>query len=196
MDFESIILIWAISLEVQSWMRWGIACFPGQLCQNQAKAITGKASLGFPWFGCMIYSQSLSGPQYDANYFPAHHSEALFDCSTRSNYFGMTGWLQVGTVLGVAVDLEQGRMLATACPTSISSASDWHTVFKTGLSPSAEIGSALFPVISGVLGAEVKYNFGHNLATRPMLHSPPSDDYKPISAALFLNGGQVCLAPS
>uniref|UniRef100_A0A7S0MEE3 Uncharacterized protein n=2 Tax=Cryptomonas curvata TaxID=233186 RepID=A0A7S0MEE3_9CRYP len=103
----------------------------------------------------------------------------------------MTGWLQVGTVLGVAVDLEQGCMLATACPTSISSVSDWHTVFKTGLSPSSEIGSALFPVISGVLGAEVKYNFGNDPASRPMLHSPPSDDYKPISAALFLNGGQA-----
>ena len=84
-------------------------------------------------------------------------------------------------------------MLATASPTSITSLSDWYTVFETGLSPSSEIGNALVPIVSGVLGAEVKYNFGFDLASRPMLHSPPSDDYKPISAALFLNGHQVTL---
>jgi hypothetical protein len=106
----------------------------------------------------------------------------------------MTGWLQVGTVLGVAVDLEEGSMLATASPTSITCVSDWHTAFKTGLSPSSEIGNALIPIVSGVLGAEVKYNFGFNLASRPMLHSPPSDDYKPISTALFLNGHQVSIS--
>ncbi len=119
-----------------------------------------------------------------------------FDCSTRSEYFGMTGWLQVGTVLGVAVDLEQGCMLATACPASNNRVSDWLTVFKTGLTPSSEIGSALFPVICGVLGVEVKYNFGFNLASRPMIHSPPSDDYKPISAALYHNCDQVVVSPN
>jgi hypothetical protein len=115
----------------------------------------------------------------------------VFDCSTRSDYFGMTGWLEVGTVLGVAIDLEQGCMLATVGPTSSSSGSGWHTVFETGLSPSSEIGSALFPVISGVLGVEVRYNFGYNLASRPMRHHPPSDDYRPISAVRYPNCDQV-----
>jgi hypothetical protein len=51
-------------------------------------------------------------------------------------------------------------------------AADWETAFSSGLQPSATVGAALFPAISGCGGVRLRCNFG--LDPRRPLRFPPS----------------------
>lgn len=82
-------------------------------------------------------------------------------------------WMQSGTVLGVAVDLELGQMMAAV------ESSEWTTIFASGLCPGEAVGSELFPALSGMKGTILRYNFGH----RPLKIPPPAASFIPVAAA-------------
>jgi hypothetical protein len=85
------------------------------------------------------------------------------------------GWFETGNILGVALDLDTGTLLASvngtcwvvACPNAI------HT---SPCCPSGTAGSALFPAMCGGGGARLRCNWG-GVAGRPMRHCPPSGQY-------------------
>ncbi len=86
------------------------------------------------------------------------------------------GWFAEGKTLGVAVDLDAGRMLVSV------DVGDWAEAFPTGCAPSAAAGAGLFPALSGNCGARIQCNWGAD-AGRPMRHGPPSADYRAVGLA-------------
>ena len=104
----------------------------------------------------------------------------MFLCSNQLDYFCSESWLEAGQVFGIAVNLEEGSMHVCASKKR-ESAGSWLIPFSTGVTPSKEVGSLLFPAISGCSGTLIRYNFGQNLCEYPMLHDPPSPDYKPVA---------------
>jgi hypothetical protein len=49
--------------------------------------------------------------------------------------------------------------------------SDLQVAFPSGVQPSASVGAALYPAVSGTKGVKLRFNFGHN-SQRPLLHRP------------------------
>jgi hypothetical protein len=86
-------------------------------------------------------------------------------------------WFQKGTVLGVAVDLGLGTMMAAV------DGSQWTTVFSSGLCPGLAVGSELFPALSGMKGATIRYNLGQDLVHRPLKIPPPTAEFIPLAMA-------------
>jgi hypothetical protein len=80
-------------------------------------------------------------------------------------------------MLGVAVDLELGQMMAAI------DSSKWTTIFATGLCPGEAVGSELFPALSGMKGVIIRYNFGQDPANRPLKIQPPAPSFIPVAAA-------------
>jgi hypothetical protein len=85
-------------------------------------------------------------------------------------------WFQTGTILGVAVDLDLGQMMAAV------DSSKWTTIFATGLCPGEAVGSEFFPALSGMKGAIIRYNFGQDLVNRPLKIQPPAASFIPVAA--------------
>jgi hypothetical protein len=102
------------------------------------------------------------------------------------------GWFNAGKLLRLAADLETGAMLVAVVETDGTSAggdtsasifpctspmahitlvADWETAYSSGLKPSAAVGAALFPAISGREGVRLRCNFG--LDPRRPLRFPP-----------------------
>ena len=87
------------------------------------------------------------------------------------------GWFEEGKTrtLGVALDLDTGTMRVSV------DGGAWAVAFPradpgnepNGCTPSAAVGGALFPALSGHGKARVRCNFGAD-AGRPFVHSPPS----------------------
>jgi hypothetical protein len=94
------------------------------------------------------------------------------------------GWFGAGKTLGVALDLDAGTLLV-----SVDGAA-WTVAFADGCAPSAAVGAALFPALSGSEGAQVRCNWGAD-AGRPMKHGPPSGEYCAVGLAM-----QVLLSPA
>ena len=115
-------------------------------------------------------------------------------------------------MLGVAVDLDAGTMLAAALPAlpppsqptdgsdaagaataapAAAAASEWKVAFASGVRPGEAVGSGLYPAVSGSRGAEVKYNLGHDVVNRPMRHSAPAGGYRSVAAAAQDQVGRV-----
>jgi Ran GTPase-activating protein (RanGAP) involved in mRNA processing and transport len=101
------------------------------------------------------------------------------------------GWFVPGSVLGLAVDLQTGQMLARVMrnvpqveseKTTGSENCGWEKVFESGVSPCQTAGGGLFPVLAGGWGARVKYNFGHT----GMQHTPPTADYFTVARAAMV----------
>jgi hypothetical protein len=102
------------------------------------------------------------------------------------------GWFEAGKSLRLAADLNAGAMRVAVVETDGTSAggenstsilypspiahiplaADWQTAYSSGLQPSATVGAALFPAISGQGGAKLRCNFGLDPG-RP-LRFPPS----------------------
>ena len=98
------------------------------------------------------------------------------------------GWFVPGAVLGVAADLDRGRMLTSVLmPSDAQSGhshatSVWEEVYAAGVGPSQVAGGALFPILTGGWGASGICNFGHRPAG--MRHSPPASDYCTLADAM------------
>ena len=60
----------------------------------------------------------------------------------------MSGWMTVGAVFGVALDLGNGTMLAKVLKEA-EEEGPWLTAFSEGVSPGEAVGGFLFPAISG-----------------------------------------------
>jgi hypothetical protein len=101
------------------------------------------------------------------------------------------GWFVARKLLRLAADLDAGAMRVAVVDTDgscagsenatsilpspmahISLVADWKTAFSSGLQPSATVGAALFPAISGNDGVRLRCNFG--LDPRRPLRFPPS----------------------
>ena len=99
------------------------------------------------------------------------------------------GWFTPGAILGLAVDLEAGTMLAAighTIPLNIPNdeiqhhcGSNWKIVFRSGVQPGAHVGGGLYPVLAGGWGSRARYNFGHTT----MRHSPPEGGFISVFAA-------------
>jgi hypothetical protein len=106
------------------------------------------------------------------------------------------GWFEAGKLLRLAADLDAGAMRVAVVETDGTCAGDenstsiipspmahtlllaaWQTAYSSGLQPSAHVGAALFPAISGSDGVRLLCNFGLD-PLRP-LRFPPS---KPAGA--------------
>jgi len=92
--------------------------------------------------------------------------------------FGIDSWLEVGTIFGIAIDLDLGCMQACVLTHDSPLDGGWTTTFDSGISPGQAVGSGLFPAVSGTKGVKIKCNFGHDLVNRPMRLLPPSSEYK------------------
>jgi hypothetical protein len=98
------------------------------------------------------------------------------------------GWFEAGKTrtLGLALDLETGTMRVSV------DGGEWAVAFPradpgnepNGCTPSAAVGAALFPALSGYGNARVRCNFGGD-AGRPFNHSPPSGEYRPVAQVLI-----------
>jgi hypothetical protein len=91
-------------------------------------------------------------------------------------------WKAKGSILGVALDLNQGKMLV-----SVDGAA-WTVAFPNATHtapcrPSGTAGAALFPAICGSGGVRVRCNWGTD-SGRPMRHSPPSGEYSAVGLLL------------
>jgi hypothetical protein len=84
-------------------------------------------------------------------------------------------WFVVGGTLGLALDLDAGALFVSA------NGGAWQPAFPTGLRPGATVGSALFPVVSGLSGARVRCNLGAD-PSRPMRHTAPAAEYRTVGA--------------
>ncbi len=102
------------------------------------------------------------------------------------------GWFEAGKLLRLAADLDVGAMRVAVVETDgtcaggenattmlypsliahIPLVADWQIAYPSGLQPSATVGAALFPAISGNGGATLRCNFG--LDPRRPLRFPPS----------------------
>ena len=94
-------------------------------------------------------------------------------------------WLIAGAVIGIAVDLDTGTLLASV--RKLRSASDyesdkqsavstWKCVCTSGVRPGLKVGGGLFPVLAGGWGINIKYNFGK----KAMVHTPPGEGFLPV----------------
>jgi hypothetical protein len=86
------------------------------------------------------------------------------------------GWFAAGKTLGVAVDFDTGTMRVSV------DGGDWAVAFPHGCAPSAAVGAALFPALSGWRGARARCNWGA-CAARPMKFAPPSGEYMAVGLA-------------
>ena len=95
------------------------------------------------------------------------------------------GWFIPGTILAVAVDLDEGRMLAamispgSVCDREQKFRGKWEEVYSEGVMPGSKVGGSLFPILTGGWGASCKCNFGHS----EMQIHPPDSGYCPIAHA-------------
>jgi hypothetical protein len=99
-------------------------------------------------------------------------------------------WFKAGKLLRLAADLDAGVMRMAVVETDGSCAggedstsilpspmahippvADWKTAFSLGLQPSATVGAALFPAVSGRGGVRLQCNFGLD-PRRPLLFPP------------------------
>ena len=92
------------------------------------------------------------------------------------------GWFAAGKTLGLALDLDAGTLRVSV------DGAPWAVAFQDGCAPGAAVGSALFPALSGNGGARVRCNWGAE-AGRPMRHSPPSGEYRPVGLAMQVPPG-------
>ncbi len=88
-----------------------------------------------------------------------------------------SGWAATGKTLGVAVDLDAGRMLVRV------NGAAWADAFSAACAPSAVAGAGLFPALSGGMGMRVRCNWGVD-AARPMKHGAPAGGYRAVGLAL------------
>ena len=103
---------------------------------------------------------------------------------------GLAGWFQDGTTLGVAADMDQGRLLVAA--SSEHRRPQWLTAAEE-LPLSSADGRTLFPAASGQQGACVRFNFGYDPVRRPFKIAPPSAGFETVAAvAAAAVGHQVC----
>ncbi len=86
------------------------------------------------------------------------------------------GWFTAGKTLCVALDLDSGTMRVSV------DGGDWAVAFQDGCAPSAAVGAALFPALSGWDGARVRCNWGAD-AELPFKHAPPSGEYMAVGLA-------------
>jgi hypothetical protein len=110
-----------------------------------------------------------------------------------SNLRAARGWFAAGKSLRLAADLNAGAMRLAVVKTDGTSAggekstsilsspmahiplvADWQTAYSSGLQPSATVGAALFPAISGKGGAKLRCKFGLD-ARFPQSSSPAAE---------------------
>lgn len=90
------------------------------------------------------------------------------------------GWFAAGKVLRLAADLDEGSMRVAVASLEGQQAEQpgeeqagkWTTAFASGVRPSAAVGAALFPAVSGKNGARVRCNLGRDEG-RPLRFAPP-----------------------
>ena len=116
---------------------------------------------------------------------------SVFSIREQWDWGSNAGWFNAGKSLRLAADLNAGAMRVAVVKTDGTSAggenstsilpspmahipllADWQTAYSSGLQPSATVGAALFPAISGQGGAKLRCNFGLDPG-RP-LRFPPS----------------------
>ena len=95
----------------------------------------------------------------------------------------MRGWLKSGNIVGVACDLDSGRMM-------VSVNGDFENPsggipFDSGPKPGPTVGRGLFPVLTGYHGCKVRCNLGNDLVNRPFSYLAPSSEYTSVAAAAF-----------
>ena len=107
----------------------------------------------------------------------------------------MSSWHKVGSVLGLACDLDAGTMQVTV--DGSFSGRNGGTPFKKGVHPGPKVGSGLFPAVTGGK-CQIKCNLGNDLLRNPFRFSAPSTDYiaLSISANSLLTQGKVSVLRS
>ena len=108
----------------------------------------------------------------------------IFVMSSRSTEFkfGMSAWGKAGTVLGLWLDSRSGAFRVTT--NGDFTPPNGGTVIASGLVPSDEVGSGLFPAVSAE-GCTIQVNLGK----RPFRFQPP--DYPDTLAAALAAKPQV-----
>ncbi len=76
----------------------------------------------------------------------------------------------------MALDLDAGAMHVSV------DGGEWAVAFPNGCAPSATVGAALFPALSGESGSQLRCNWGSD-AGRPMKHAPPSEKFVAVGLA-------------
>ena len=97
-----------------------------------------------------------------------------------------TRWFVPGTVLALAADLDNGRLLAAVQPPDTDDPQQqdhdpcndkWEEVYSSSVTPGPDVGGGLFPILTGGWGASFRCNFGHFA----MRIRPPETNYIPIA---------------
>ena len=121
------------------------------------------------------------------------------------------GFGRPGKLMGMAVDLDKGRILACAADSPVNPANPsleaaagpgssddkraggnagvsahWVEAVSSGVTLSRTVGGGLLPMIMGGGGARVRLNVGID-TSRPLLLAPPSSEFVPLAQAKGLN---------
>jgi hypothetical protein len=100
----------------------------------------------------------------------------------------MSSWHEIGSVLGLACDLDAGTMQVAV--NGVASGRNNGTPFKKGVRPGPKVGSGLFPALTGGR-CKVRYNMGNDLIGKPFRFSGPTAEYVAVAAAVHLSQGMV-----
>ena len=100
----------------------------------------------------------------------------LFSSEELSSEEYASGWFQEGMVLCLDADLSAGTLRVAvgrlqSDGTEGPCCSEWTTAVPSGLQPSATVGAALFPAVTGYGGVRLRFNFGLD-SGRPLRFPP------------------------
>jgi hypothetical protein len=155
-----------------AWMGRSGSVGPAQTFEARARVIN-LMMLSHVGYALMATGFEFNAPALQIHAYAYSTSNFIRDAWKQ---YGSVDWMQSGTKLIVAVDLDAGTLrAAVACSDGLPP--KWIDIKSHGVSLSAETGSKIFPTIWGKGGASIKCNFGSG---GEMLHTPPSPDYRTL----------------